>query len=121
MNLFTTVAAVAVGSWVAMSGGAWSPSPTQVTEIQGGLKPFVLHQATEQRRKLPDWSSYTFQYQGRLDGGLKVVFINAFCISPPEHTQQQFVLVLDGGTCFFEVKYDPNKKRFFQLTFHGEA
>lgn len=121
MSLFTTVIAVVVGSWVAMSGGSWPPSPAQVTEIQNGLRSFVVQQATAQHRKLPDWSSYTFQYQGRSDGGQKVVFINAFCISPPEYTQQQFVLVFDGGTCFFEVKYDPNKKSFIQLTFNGEA
>ena len=121
MTPFSTVVAVAVGSWLAISGGSWSPSPAQVDEIQNELKPYVIQQAAAQHRKLPDWSRYTFQYQGQMHGGRKVVFINAFCISPPGYARQQFVLVLDGGTCFFEVMYDPDKKEFFQLLFNGEA
>jgi hypothetical protein len=85
------------------------------------LEPFVKQQAAEQHQKLPNWSSYTFQYQGQMDGENKIVFINAFCIAPPEYAQRQFVMVFDGGPCFFEVKYDPNKKKFFQLTFNGVA
>lgn len=121
MTLFGIFAAAAIGSWIAISGGPWSPSPAQVTEIQSGLKSFVVQQATQQHRKIPDWSSYTFQYQGQMDSGQRVVYINASCISPPEYAQRQFVLALDGGTCFFEVKYDPAKRRFFQLVFNGEA
>ncbi|MGC2049454.1 MAG: hypothetical protein WA635_12695 [Gallionella sp.] len=121
MNLLSAVAAIAVGTWIVMSGGSWSPKPEQLGEIQSSLESFVKQQAAEQHRQLPRWSSYTFQYQGQLDGGYRIVFINAFCIPPPEYSQRQFVFVFDGGPCFFQVKYDPNKKRFFQLTFNGEA
>jgi hypothetical protein len=121
MNILSAIVAIAVGSWVSMSGGSWSPAPEQLSVIQSSLEPFVKQQAAEQHRQLPNWSNYSFQYQGQLDGGQRVVFINAFCIAPPEYTQRQFVLVFDGGSCFFQVKYDPNKKRFFQLMFNGEA
>ena len=121
MNLLVAVVAVAVGSWVAVPGGSWSPAPEQLSEIRSSLEPFVKQQAAEQHRQLPNWSRYSFQYQGQLDDGQRVIFVNAFCISPPEYAQRQFVFVFDGGPCFFQVKYDPNKKRFFQLMFNGEA
>ncbi len=121
MNILAAVIAVAVGSWAAVPGGSWSPAPEQINEIRSSLEPFVRQEAAEQHRQLPNWSRYSFQYQGQLDDGQRVIFVNAFCISPPEYAQRQFVLVFDGGPCFFQVKYDPNKKRFFQLMFNGEA
>jgi hypothetical protein len=121
MNLISAALIIAVGSWIVIPGGAWSPAPEQLSEIRSSLEPFVKQQAFEQHRQLAKWPSYSFQYQGQLDAGQKVIFINAFCISPPEYAQQKFVLVFDGGPCFFQVKYDPNKKRFFQLMFNGEA
>lgn len=121
MNLLRAVVEISLGSWVLISGGAWSPAPEEISEIQSRLELFVKQQAADQHRKLPNWLNYTFQYQGQMDGENKIVFVNAFCIAPPEYVQQQFVMVFDGGTCFFEVKYDPNKKAFFQLTFNGDA
>ena len=121
MNLIGTVLVVVVGSWVAIPGGAWSPAPKQLTEIRSNLEPFVKQQALKQNKKLPIWSSYTFQYQGQVVDKQEVVLINAFCIETPEYSKHQFVLVFDGGPCFFQVKYDPNKKKFFQLMFNGEA
>ena len=121
MNLIGTVLVVVVGSWVAIPGGAWTPAPEQLTEIRSNLELFVKQQALKQNKKLPIWSSYTFQYQGQVVDKQEVVLINAFCIEPPEYSKHQFVLVFDGGPCFFQVKYDPNKKKFFQLMFNGEA
>ncbi len=120
MNLISAVI-VAVGAWIAVPGGVWTPPPEQLKEIRSNLEPFVKRQAVALHRQLPTWSRYSFQYQGQVDGGRNVVLINAFCISPPEYAQRQFVIVFDGGPCFFQVKYDPTKKRFFQLMFNGEA
>ena len=121
MNTISAMQLFAVGSWILVSGGAWTPTPEQLSEIRNSLEPFVKQQAVTLNKKLPTWSSYTFQYQGELDDGHKVVFIKASCSPLPDYAQQQFAIVLDGGTCIFEVKYDLNKKRFFQLMFNGEA
>ena len=121
MNLISAALIVAVGSWVAVPGGAWSPAPEQLSEIRSSLEPFVKQQAVKQNKQLPIWSSYTFQYQGQVVNEQKVVLVNAFCIAPPEYSKLRFVTVSDGGPCFFQVKYDPNKKKFFQLSFNGEA
>jgi len=34
---------------------------------------------------------------------------------------KSLIAVMDGGACFFNVKYDPAKKSFYDLTINGEA
>jgi hypothetical protein len=34
---------------------------------------------------------------------------------------KSLIAVMDGGACFFNVKYDPVKKSFYDLTINGEA
>lgn len=121
MTPLITLVAIAIGSWVAVPGGSWSPSSELMGEVRGQIESYVKQHAVEQHLQLADWSRYSFQYQGQLENGRQAVFINAFCDAPPEYARQQFVVVLDGGPCFFQVKYDPEKKQFFQLTFNGEA
>ena len=78
-------------------------------------------QAAKQGRGLPEWSRYFFQYQGQSIDGRRLVFTNAFCIEPPENVEERFLLVLDGGACFFSVQYDPQQQVFLELSFHGDA
>lgn len=121
MNLFSLALAVVVGSWLAIPDGAWSPAPEQVSELRISLASYVKQQALTQHLQLPKWQNYTFQFQGQVDAGQKIIFVNAFCITPPEQAKRQFVFVFDGGPCFFQVKYNPNQKLFYQLMFNGEA
>lgn len=113
--------AFAVGSWVAVPGGSWSPAPEQIADVRAQLAPYVKKVAAERKLKLPEWSSYSFQYQGKSESAAKVIFVNAFCIAPPPYTATQLVVVFDGGPCFFQATYDPNGKRFLQVIFNGEA
>jgi hypothetical protein len=121
MNLFSVALAVVVGSWLAIPNGEWSPAPEQVSELRNSLEPFIKQQALTQHLQLPKWQNYTFQFQGQVDERQKIIFVNAFCISPPAQAKLQFVHVFDGGPCFFQVKYNPVKKEFYQLMFNGEA
>lgn len=122
MNLLSAVLlAAAVGSWIPVPGGEWNPPEEMLAQIQSELPSFVKLQATKLKKALPEWSSYTFQYQGQTQDGRRFVFISGFCIEPPDYVEERFLLVLDGGTCFFNVKYDPEKREFFELGFHGEA
>ncbi len=123
MKLMTSllVAALAAGSWTAVPGGAWKPAEQTLEAIHSGLKPFVQKSAADQNKILAEWSKYTFQFQGQEKDGRKFVHINAYCIAPPEYAEKRFVIVLDGGTCFFNVKFDPATHMYFELQFHGEA
>ena len=123
MNLMTSLllTALAAGSWIAVPGEAWKPAEQTFEGIQSGLKQFVQKSAADQNKKLNEWSKYSFQFQGQEKDGRKFIYINAYCIDPPEYVEKRFVLVLDGGPCFFNVKYDPESHIFFELQFHGEA
>src|SRR5471030_501047 len=100
MNTIIAASAIAVGSWISVPGGAWSPGAEAVAKLQGSVRPFVVEQAGLAKYKLPAWSSYTFQYQGQLHGSTKVIFVNAFCERPPANAQKQFIVVFDGGPCY---------------------
>jgi len=105
--------------WILVPGGSWTPTSRQRNAIRGRLVSFVEGQASAEHAKLHNWSSYTFQYQGQRKNNRKLVFLNAFCISPPKYARRQFVSVDDGGACFFHFYYDPERKLFLDLSFNG--
>jgi hypothetical protein len=44
--------------------GLWQPSAATLSELESASKAAVIS-ATRNHRRLPPWSDYTFQYQGR--------------------------------------------------------
>lgn len=121
MGSSLAIAAFLVGSWFPIAGGTWTPDQGAVAQLRAALQPYVVAQARDQRRKLQPWSSYTFQFQGRGNAGGKFIFINAFCSAPDAYAAKRFLQVLDGGTCYFELKYNPKTKTFYDLGFNGVA
>ena len=113
--------ALLVGSWFPMAGGTWTPEQTAAAQLRAALQPYVAAHASDQHRALQPWSSYSFQYQGRGSANGKFIFINAFCSPPDPYAAKRFVQVLDGGTCYFELKYNPKSKTFYDLGFNGVA
>jgi hypothetical protein len=110
--------ALSVASWIELPGGSWSAT-NELPAIHARLEPFVQAEARARGEKLPEWSRYTFQYWGQAEGARRFVFINAFCIPPPKYVKEHLVAVMDGGPCFFQVKYDPARKLFYDLSFNG--
>lgn len=108
--------------WVQVEGGSWVPSTKTTSKINEQIESFVRTQAEIEGRRFREWKSYTFQYQGQEENGKKLVFINAFCTRDKQwQLNKQMVFVFDGGTCFFNLKYDPEKNQFFGLLINGEA
>lgn len=102
--------AVAIGSWISISGGTWQPTTQDVSGARVGLQSYVTKTAKDEQIELPKWSLYTIQYQGRTIENKRFIYINAYCTAPPEDSATQFVQVFDGGSCFFSVLYDPKTK-----------
>jgi hypothetical protein len=119
MGTSLAIATFFVGSWFPISGGTWTPDQGSVAQLQAALQPYVVTHASDQHRKLQPWSSYSFQFQGRGNAAGKFIFINAFCSAPDTNSAKQFLQVLDGGTCYFELKYNPKTKTFYNLGFNG--
>jgi hypothetical protein len=120
-NVLAIATAFLVGSWFPIAGGTWTPDQAAEAQMQAVLQPYVVAQASAQHRKLRPWSSYSFQFQGRGSAGSNFIFINAFCSAPNAYAAKQFLQVLDGGTCYFELKYNPKTKTFYDLGFNGVA
>ena len=119
MNAFSR--GMALAAWIAVAGGTWSPGREQVAEAQAGLEAQVRRAAAEQHLSLTDWPGYTFQYQGQVQAGRRIIFINAFCTPAPADAARRLVQVFDGGSCYFRTAYVPSQKRYLPVVFNGEA
>lgn len=112
-------ASIAMGSWLPIPGGSWSPASRQVEDVRSGSKRFVESEAEKRHMPLRPWSTYTFQYQGQTSHDRRVIYVNAFCEPPPDYARRQFVDVDDGGSCYFQLRYDPAARKFVEVTFNG--
>jgi hypothetical protein len=108
--------------WNRVSGGDWEPSAEVMLPLQEGLESYVQGQAKIYNRTLREWGTYWFQYQGRAEGGRRYVFVSAVCGSIPDGVDlhKQMVLVAGGSSCRFRVKYDPFRRRFYELTINNQ-
>jgi hypothetical protein len=117
----TFVHAIDASQWVEVRGGAWRPDSVALSKLEAALFPAVTA-AAKNRGELRQWSSYTFQYQGRNSLlGKPYVFVNAFCGTASVDVRTAWVEVLDGGTCYFSAKYDPKSKRVYDVQVNGVA
>ena len=120
--LATATLAAPPAAWIQVKGGAWTPAAQITADVQSGIQSYVEAQAVSQGRTLRPWAEYSFQYQGRIEKGVQYIYVNAFCNAlGAEDLDLRFRVVLDGGTCFFNVAYDPKTKRFTELRINGEA
>ena len=100
----------------------WTPSRDDVLAFEQRLGPY-LQQAAPQTDPgaLSDLNEYRRQYVGLLVNGQRVIFANFFCNGNDTDWQHKIVYPLDGGSCYFEVKYDVETGAFYDLSIHGEA
>jgi hypothetical protein len=121
--LWTAAALADSGAWLEVQGGSWNPSTALLSDVEAALRIAVPPAATG-RGRLPDWRTYTFQYQGQsAASGHRYVRVNAFCWARdnfPDLTKE-WVEVKDGGACFFSAKYDTAAKRLYDLQVNGVA
>ncbi|HMT10961.1 MAG TPA: hypothetical protein PKA39_04995 [Ignavibacteria bacterium] len=84
-------------------------------EASGTYNPFF-------GRKL---ENYHRQFAGAvLENGDKVIWINCFCyayIDYMRNWKESFILVDDGGNCFFNVKVNLNTGQYYDLMVNGNA
>jgi hypothetical protein len=69
-------------------------------------------------------ATYTVQYQGHLVDGKRLVRLAGACAAPgrtPDDLVRQWMVVFDGGDCFFDAEFDPVLTRFVSFSFHGYA
>lgn len=109
--------------WIKVAGGKWDPNTEMLSDIKTRIEAYVESQAKIQKRDLKDWQTYTFQYQGQEEEGGKYILINALCDQDIKKRDlaKRIMNIYDGGSCYFILKYDPERKDFFDLFINGEA
>lgn len=102
--------------------GYWTPGQEDVIALEGKLEPY-LEQAASQSYygPLKPLDEYKRQYVGILIDGQQVIAVNFFCDPLNHDWQREFVFVMDGGACFFELKYNVKTAEFYDLSIHGES
>ena len=102
--------------------GYWTPGEADIMELEGGLESYLQQEASRDHpdlwQRLPE---YKRQYFGLLESGRREIYANFFRDTLGKDWKRDFVSVLDGGDCFFSVKYDVNTDAFFDLYVQGES
>lgn len=101
----------------------WSPSAADILAVEEGAAAFLQENESAFFTDFPVWqrlNEYNRQYIGVVWDGRKILYGNFFCSDEPDW-KENFVLVMDGGACYFQFKFDPNTGEFFQLQVNGEA
>jgi hypothetical protein len=121
--LFVSAGVGAAEQWIKVAGGKWDPTPKMLSDLKMKIKAYVASQAKADKRELQNWQTYTIQYQGQEEKGNKYIFINAFCDQDmrKRDLSKEIIQVFDGGTCYFSLKYNPEKKTFFDLLINGDG
>ena len=103
------------GEWIAVDGGK-AEIKIDKKKIEKNLWQYIHKESTI---KYEPKDKYTYQYQVINNTEL---YINAFCYSiGVKDFSQQFVMVLDGGSCFFQVHYNYKTGEYSRLQVNGEA
>ena len=114
---------IIVSTWVLVSGGAWEPSAQDMAMAKAKVPEIVYAFADEYQRSLiADLPGYTIQYQGIEDHGEKLIYMNAACgVSEASSSPGEFIMVMDGGPCYFRLKFNPESGEAVEIVFNGDA
>jgi hypothetical protein len=107
-----------VPHWYEVRGGAWRVPAEMVADMAAGIQ---AEAGAAVRARL---DTYTIQYQGESAGNARTVRLMGACDTPGMQERalsDRFLVVDDGGKCFFDATYDPVQKRFMSLDYHGNA
>lgn len=116
--IFLTLTTAHAGEWIVVDGGSIKIDLNE-KKVEHSLWEFL---ATKKEYKFLPKENYTYQYQSNVKNGKEEVYINAFCKERKQlNLHKDFVVVLDGGSCYFHIKYNPEIGEFYNLSVNGEA
>ncbi|NMC71202.1 MAG: hypothetical protein GYA57_14205 [Myxococcales bacterium] len=113
----------------------WTPTRDDLDRLLAGL-PARLEADRDRRGKeiagslrrvlsgdRPDaaWDRYGVQVVGVVSGQRRLVYANFYC-NPSnflDRDEEHLVMVLDGGTCFFQVWFDPETGEYPRVRING--
>jgi hypothetical protein len=101
----------------------WTPTETDIAVAEHALPTFLKQSRNPHAKEvLRQLDSYKRQYRGVVLRGRKQIFIRFFLCEISEDTwMKKETVVMDGGSCFFSLRFSPAAKAFSDLWINGEA
>jgi hypothetical protein len=100
----------------------WTPTDDQVQELESLLLKYLQSHPPVGDKPVGDLSKYGRQYFGMTKNNRRLIYLNAFCNpSKFDRREREIVIVKDGGSCYFQISFDPAKKDFTDLQYNGRA
>lgn len=100
----------------------WTPTESDIDVAERALPTFLKQSRDPRAREvLKQLDSYKRQYRGVILRGRKQIFIRFFCETSSDSWMKEETVVMDGGSCFFSLRFSPTTKAFSELWINGEA
>jgi hypothetical protein len=103
----------------------WTPSSEEIQNLEGKLKIHLEKVRNPQVDAIiVNLDSYKRQYLGYTSGGRRQILVNGVCEeywTKSGSWRDQVVFVLDGGPCFFQIRYDLSGSQFERLDINGDS
>ena len=100
--------------WVAIDGGI-TEVKLNSEKVESELWKYINK---ESKIKFKAKEKYTYQYQAI---NSEIMSINTLCETYGKTLNTNFILVLDGGSCYFQINYNYKTGVFSELQVNGEA
>ena len=111
-------------TWVELKGGEFPVASDQLAHLKETLQAQITAAAEARHVSVPDWQKFLIQYRSRKMQGQRVVEVHGSCeFDPRRDLKREFIdeRIVDGGTCYFAVIYEPETGRFSNVIFHGNG
>lgn len=101
----------------------WTPSESDVLMAEHELVPYLQQSGNPGVKEiLKALGTYKHQYIGIVSGGHRQIYINFFCDTDKSDVwKSREIVVLDGGPCYFNLRYSVESKTFSNLRINGRA
>lgn len=105
--------------------GDWVPSVDEILALEEQLVTYLPQQQGAfdglQAPIVERLSAYKRQYWGVFEKEKRLIVANFFCDASRYDWHEQEVRVIDGGDCYFRLKYDVEAGTFSDLVVNGSA
>jgi hypothetical protein len=110
---------------VILLSGDWVPAVDEILALEEQLITYLPQQQRAfdglQAPIVERLPAYTRQYWGVLENEKRLIVANFFCDASRYDWHRREVSVLDGGDCYFRLRYDVEADTFSDLLVNGSA